>query len=185
MTENDFILDFILAQGGVTKEYYLLEHIEKNHAEFFQCLGETPSLYKKHFFLFNRLYQLNDKLLLDNRYLIISALEIRLVNSCDAGKAVGEVDGLKGFYLDLDNLHLSDEAIQTMQRQFWQKYLALENKSKAIKILQLDGVSPLNRAVLKKQFNQLAKKYHPDKGGDSERFVDIKQAYEELKLILK
>jgi DnaJ-class molecular chaperone len=35
-------------------------------------------------------------------------------------------------------------------------------------------------AEIKKRFRELAKQYHPDLGGESERFIDLMDVYEEL-----
>jgi len=37
-----------------------------------------------------------------------------------------------------------------------------------------------DEAAIKKRFRQLAKEYHPDAGGDSEKFIQLMKAYEEL-----
>lgn len=183
MMTNQFILDYIRQNGGSIKEHHLLSYIESEHPEFFSNLGESPTLYKKHFLLFHHLYQINEVLSKEQLRLIISALDIRLLPIGEAGQSIGGVDGLKDFYLNIDNLFKSEEEIIIMQRQFWQKYLAIDKKAKAIKIMQLDKEPEINLQKIKKRFNELARKYHPDKGGDKEAFIQIKQAYDDLKLL--
>ena len=39
-----------------------------------------------------------------------------------------------------------------------------------------------SRAVIDKQYKRLRSKYHPDNGGDAEKFQEVQQAYEESKL---
>lgn len=46
-------------------------------------------------------------------------------------------------------------------------------------ILEIPNNSTIETA--KKQFRILSKKYHPDKGGDSNKFIQIKQAFELIK----
>ena len=184
MQDDDILLDFINAKDGVTQEYPLLQHIQDKHPEFFESLGTSPTLFKKHFYLFHKLYLLNQKLLNKSLRLIISPLEIRL---CPIGKesdSLAETDVLMEFYLNRDNLELSEEAVADMQRKFWEKFLALDKKTEAIKILGLEGEESLDRFRLKKRFNELAQQLHPDKGGDENEFIQLKQAYETLKQIL-
>ncbi|TQV86839.1 DNA-J related domain-containing protein [Aliikangiella coralliicola] len=185
MLKTKLILDYLMANDGVTKEYSLLRFLEKNHPEFFESLGVEPSLYKKHFWLFHHLYHLDVELLKKNVRLIISPLEIRLCEIGEAGAALGEKDALKAFYLDKKNLNLSTEEVINMQKKFWEKFLAIDEKAAAIKTLGLEDCGDLNRDTLKRRFNQLAQKHHPDRGGDSQYFISLRHAYETLKLLVK
>jgi hypothetical protein len=182
--KTNFILDYIKDNDGHTKEYELLNFIEEYHPDFFSPLGQRPSLFKQHFFLFNYLYKLNQQLQSQNAYLLISALEIRLCNINSESSEIGRTDALKAFYLNEENLKLSDEEITQMMQQFWEKYMALDKKADALKTLSLENEKELNKAVLKKRFNLLAKQHHPDKGGDKKSFIKIKQAYDELILLV-
>ncbi|TQV72975.1 hypothetical protein FLL45_16055 [Aliikangiella marina] len=186
MDYSKVIADYIFAQDGVTQEYPLLKHLEKEHPKFFETLGLRPSLYQKHFLLFHHLYRLSDEFAKKNLRLLISPLEIRVMafQSDESKKAVNETDGLRQFYTEIKNLDLSAEEIAEMQKVFWQKYLALDEKAKSIQILGLEGDSDLNILKVKKRFNELAQQHHPDKGGDSKHFMEIKNAYEQLKKLL-
>jgi len=44
----------------------------------------------------------------------------------------------------------------------------------------LDLPQGADPAEIKKRFRELAKKYHPDTGGDAEKFIALKQAYDKL-----
>lgn len=177
------ISDFIFSQDGVTQEYPLLKHIEKEFPEFFFELGERPSLYQKHFLLFHHLYKLYDELSERNLRLLISPVEIRVIgfDSAESKALVGNTDALREFYSTIDNLHLSDKEINEMQNKFWQKFLALDEKTKSIQVLGLQGEVDLTIFKIKKRYNELAQLHHPDKGGDENVFLEIKHAYEQLK----
>lgn len=178
------ILDYLFEHDGQTKEYSLLQYIEKQMPEFFNSLGKSPSLFKKHFYLFNCLYKIDESLSRKNLRLIISALDIRICQRVEAQTEVAETDALRAFYTDLNNLNLSDEEVLAMQTQFWQKYLALDKKAEALKILCLTEDDKIDRAKLKKQYKKLANLHHPDKGGDEAYFLQINEAFEQLKLII-
>jgi len=48
------------------------------------------------------------------------------------------------------------------------------------KILKL--IPPKNKSEIKKQYYKLSLKYHPDKGGDNDKFIKLKNAYDKLLL---
>ena len=54
------------------------------------------------------------------------------------------------------------------------------NKEDACLLLKINSID-LNERVLKEKYRIAILKYHPDKNGDAETFIKIKQAYEYLK----
>ena len=179
------LLDAILAHQNVLSEFQLLEYLDKKRPDFFEQLGERPSLYKKHFLLFHRLYKLKAELLHQNQALAVSALHIQITPLASAGQVIGETDPLQEFYLDEANLALSDQAVEDMQKQFWRKYLSLDKKTEAIKQLGLQNEPQLSLKRLKQRYSQLARQHHPDKGGDPEQFILLKRAYDDLLVLLR
>lgn len=161
-----------------------MSYIETQQPTFFESLGIEPSLYKKHFLLFKYLYELNDQLVSKGKTLEISALDIRICCYSGEGREIGYSDRLREFYLNEDNLALSDTEIDNMMNKFWQKYLSLDKKSAALKTLGLQDEINLDLSKLKKKYNQLASKHHPDKGGDERLFIELKTAYNDLKPLL-
>jgi len=174
-------MDHILSCGGTVGEYSLFKFIEKTHPDFFKPLGASSSLFKQHFFLFHHLYLLRDELVEQGQSLLISAIEISICDLVSNSTAISETDSLREYYLNLDNLNLSDEEVSEMLTGFWQKYLAIDKKAEALQLLGLENTSNLNKKIIKSRYNQLAKKYHPDKGGDEQMFIKIKQAADTLK----
>ena len=181
---NQFLYDYIVANDNSVKEHQMLSFIKKEHAQFFDALGDSPSLFKQHFYLFHQLYLLANELNQKNIGLQVSAIEISSYAIDVNSDHIGYSDPLKQFYLDEKNLELPDEDIQLMLNQFWEKYLAIDKKAEAINELELQNVELLDIETVKKQFNRLAKKHHPDKGGCKQRFIKIRSAYDTLKLVL-
>jgi hypothetical protein len=163
-------------------EFELLRFLEQS-TDFFASLADQNSLFKKHFWLFHCLYNLKDYYNAQQQTLSISTLSINLVDHTQAQHNIDTFDPLTEFYLDLNNINLSEEQIAEMQKQFWQRYIALDKKADAIKTLELEGVKPLNLILIKKKYKELAGKHHPDKGSDAEKFAEIKSAFEELSLL--
>ncbi|MET1255093.1 DNA-J related domain-containing protein [Aliikangiella maris] len=178
------VLEYLSIQVEPIKEYDLLRFIDKNLPDFFVSLGNATGLYRKHFYLFNRLYSLKSQLSHDGYHLQISALLIQISKAGCSTTDLAEPDFLQAYYLNPQNLYLSDEQIVKLQSQFWEKYLAFNQQSEALQTLGLDKVASLTPEKLKKRYNELAQIHHPDKGGDSKTFIQIKTAFKQLKLIV-
>jgi len=178
---NQFIIDYITSNGGVIKEYDLLRHIDKEQPQFFQSLGEKPSLYKRHFYCLHHLYLLRKSLAKYEQTIIISALEIRIIKNQSNTNEVGSLDHLADFYLNFENIKLSEKEVSEMLDQFWKKYSAIDQKSEALKVFGLAQNAIITKERIKQQYTKLVSVHHPDKGGEQEKFIQIKQAYNQLK----
>ncbi|MGX5173173.1 DNA-J related domain-containing protein [Aliikangiella sp. IMCC44653] len=191
------LLSFFELNPQAISEYELMQWLQKK--DFYTSLELPLSLFKKHFYLYHYLYQLKIALRPYQLHLMISPLSIQLLPSSSTqsiaqsgaaslhstnDKYLADADPLQDFYLDPTNLELSDDAVTAMQRQFWEKFLAIDKKAAAIRELELTEVSELNIKILKQQYRRLANLHHPDKGGDANRFAQIENAYQNLKLLL-
>jgi len=58
------------------------------------------------------------------------------------------------------------------------------NYTEALNIFELSSLEGLNENQLKKQYHKLAPKYHPDRGGNVEDFIKLREAYTLLKKAL-
>jgi len=179
-----FIIDFIRSSNNATSEYLLLQFIERNRPDFFDSLGENPSLFKKHFYLFHHLHKLRVNMVSSEHSLMISAVEIRicLKQKVDS-QELSEACDLHDYYMNIENLTMTEQQIAEMLSEFWNKFYAVDKKAQAILLFGLQERENLDWTTIKKRFNQLAHQHHPDKGGNEEFFFELKQAYKVLKLI--
>lgn len=143
---------------------------------------EPAKLYPVHFLLFHALYRLRDQLLKSHgEWLAISALTIGIETRQQQGRPAagvpGPQDSLALFYLDLDNLNLSNSAIESMLDNFWRGVGRPEPKQLQLACLELDiPCPPDDMAMANRQFRRLAMAHHPDRGGDKQRLQQINQA---------
>jgi len=83
-----------------------------------------------------------------------------------------------------DTVLLDDMARDFMfrRRNFTPPPKPLVPLSEARKIfgLSLEGMKTMDKKTLTRKFRKLARKHHPDKGGDHEKFVEINEAYQAL-----
>ncbi|WP_444994815.1 DNA-J related domain-containing protein [Aliikangiella sp. IMCC44359] len=177
------IIEYLIAQECSVKEYLLLKYLEDKYPDFFHEIKDSSSLYKKHFFLFYHLYKINDQLLEYGWRIIMSPLMIELLPCGEKKGELGKSDELRKFYTNKDNLQLSESEIIEMQKAFWEKYLAIDQKAKALKVLGLESLESIDAATVKKRFNELAQKHHPDKGGEQDYFIELRDAYNHLKVL--
>ncbi len=180
---HSIVMDYIKANENQVTEYQLLKYIDTNYPSFFDGCADEPSLYRKHFRLFNLLYKIDQQLVLSGQQLDITPLHIRLIDCSQEGNAVGGLDELRKFYLDKSNFDLSETEINQMLSNFWERYLATNDLSNHLKKLEIASDVTVSLALIKRQYNQLAFRHHPDQGGNAERFAQITDAYQQLKKV--
>lgn len=161
--------------------HQLLERLEQQGLEWPPLPGEGAlALYGKNFFLMNALFELQASLLADGVHLRVSTLEIRLELRREAGGALpGPAQGeLREFYADWRNLQVSQAQVEALLESFWR---ALSGGDRRGEALQLLGVPPeAQPGEIRRAYRRLAALHHPDRGGDPERFVAIRAAWELL-----
>ncbi len=142
------------------------------------------ALFKLNWLMMNALYQLQSELLDEGYYLTISTLNIYLepLQSSDHNGVEQQlrIEPLRDYYLDWT--HFSDttkEEVQALLEGVWQEYISGDEQDKAYRVLGLEVDASLQ--MIRKTYRKLAGQYHPDKGGDGVRFMEIRQAYEVLK----
>lgn len=184
------IAKFIRSNTGPISEYTLLKHLNFSDDDLklpSESSGDL-ALFRKHFLVMNALYQLQPIFHDEGYYLVISALKIEIIPHTASG-ATDNIqqdliqqsadEKIKAYYLDWDEFTQSDQnSVEQLLNSFWQRYYAGDEKQSALSVLGLD--SNAEWPLIRSTYQKLAAKHHPDKGGDSETFISIREAYEQL-----
>lgn len=188
------ILQILNNTSSPLKEYDL-HRILGNAAfeEFTQNCSQNVILFRKHFLVMNALYQLSDELQSLSLKLHISALKIYLSpihdnkhknNSSHLAITNNAFYKLSLYYCNWDNFYQTDSNdVQQLLSQFWQNYLHQDQQQQSLDSLQLS--TNATWIEIKDQYRQLCQQHHPDKGGDPIYFLEIRSAYDNLKIIHK
>lgn len=142
------------------------------------------ALFRLNWMMMNALYQLQLDLLEENLLLNISTLEIFLesIESSQVSAQEKQLQtlALRDYYLNWDNFSdTTVEEVQSILDGLWQDYVSSDQRSNAFEVLGLEGYA--DAKTIRQAYRKLAKKHHPDKGGDAEQFMRIRSAYEILK----
>jgi len=194
----DILSIMIIEKSEGFSEHQLLTLLQNPPYRFFakDALKDPLVLFQTHFLLFHCLYQLRERWRHEKVGLLeISALSIIMhplnVNAPKVEKTPDHAldqnilisDPLAQYYLDWSHFtSTNSEDVETLLSSFWKKVfvpVATESLQQALIIMELE--SPIPTSDLKVQYRRLAQRYHPDKGGDSERFKSICQAFHQLK----
>lgn len=174
-------------------EYELLSQLRFAGLDLEQGLADDANLrlFRKHFLVMNGLYQLQPVLWEQGLYLSISALLIKLepverqsVDQQGSGGGVSLPDpageqAIRDYYLDWDEFdQSSSESVQQLLDRFWQRYFADDQQQDALALLQLGEHCSWDD--IRTRYRRLAAMHHPDRGGDSDRFRQVREAYELL-----
>lgn len=187
------ILEILKESDKPLKEYDL--HSTLGGAAFAQFTDNCSLdliLFRKHFLVMNALYELHDELLADGFYLHISALDIQLIPQSKESTSVDNRENnlstdtgfqkLSQYYRDWTHFNkTNDSDVANLLQQFWTKFLANEEKAQSLSCLAL--TADANWPDIQKRYKQLCQQHHPDKGGDSLYFIEIRQAYDNLKCL--
>ena len=137
---------------------------------------DTLGLFQSHFLLFHVLYRLRDQLHQEQGgELDISPLLICLREYVPGEAALNDVDPLREYYLNLDELNGADaEAVEKLLNGFWQRTNAADEKSRALATLQLQ--EPVTLSEAKAQYRRLVMQHHPDRGGEVTTMHELNHA---------
>ena len=164
--------------------------------ELMQALGEHAGfsglsdsgqlgLFQKHFMVMNGLYKLQQQLWQDEQLALeVSPLCIQLRSGqsaidVDVQGLLAESSALSSYYLDWNNLEgTSEQDVIDMLSGFWLRFVSNDDRDAAYSVLGLEHNADQNE--IKQCYRRLAAQHHPDKGGDREKFIEVRQAYEIL-----
>lgn len=166
-------------------EYELLRQLAFDGLNWDQTPDCTPDLllFRKHFLIMNALYSLQPVLWEEGYYLSISALKIELqTTSTNTNETLPSQPGdqaIREYYLDWGQFEQSsNESVDRLLNDFWQRYFSDDKTQDALTVLHLEA--ECSWSEIRNAYRRLAAKHHPDRGGDSEQFILIREAYELL-----
>ena len=152
-------------------------------------------MFRKNFVVMNALYEIQRDVLESGYYLYISALEINLcvASSSDAKSLIGDDKDIEAdqkmssYYLDWSNYNSTDQAaVEALLNNFWSRFNEYnkykksdEQRLDALTILELE--SDASWEDIQKSYRKKIAVNHPDKGGDSKKFIEIREAFQILK----
>jgi hypothetical protein len=178
------VLALLLDAPDGISEYQLIQQLKQRRCSHVPNLPLTDRLvlFRTHFLLFNALYRLRDRLWQSRSHLLqINPLCIVLQPYAPGSAALSERDGLRDYYLDLDNLRDTDERdVERLLASFWTRMQGGEEKQAALGLFELDDQTPIDLARIKRRYRQLVSQHHPDRGGSTERLQSINKAMEIL-----
>ncbi len=167
-------------------EYTLMKALE-DHAAFAHLAEDYQlCLFQKHFMIMHGLYTLQTRLWYEEQLRVeISPLSVRLYTErveqiCETAAVPGAGDSLREYYLDWQQLSsTSAEDVQQLLRGFWNQCFDPGARRQALQVLELEEGA--TQEAIRQRYRQLAARLHPDKGGDSEAFIEVRRAYELLR----
>lgn len=167
-------------------EFNLMKALEAHSAFADLAQDYQLRLFQKHFMIMHGLYTLQTLLWYEEQLrLEISPLCVRCHDeeiSDGVAEAVlpGAADPLRDYYLDWQQLeHTNAVDVQRLLSGFMEQLADPSARSRALTALELEeGAGPHE---IRSRYRQLAARLHPDKGGDSEAFIEVRRAYELLR----
>ncbi len=180
------LLDLLRQNPEGISEFSLMKALERH--EVFTDLAEDYQLrlFQKHFMIMHGLYTLQTRLWYEEQLRVeISPLSVRLYTEgvedvTEQAGVPGAGDRLREYYLDWQQLgSTSAEDVQKLLHGFWKQCFDPGERQQALLVLELEeGAS---QETIRQRYRQLAARLHPDKGGDSEAFIEVRRAYEVLR----
>lgn len=82
--------------------------------------------------------------------------------------------------LDWNNNKKTTEVnVKKLLDNFWQRFGSVDEQTMALRTLKLKADA--SQRDITRSYRALAARHHPDKGGDTDTFIHIRQAYELLR----
>jgi hypothetical protein len=157
-------------------EHDLLSLIGKN-------VDPQVIIFQKNFFIMNALYQIQRDIHAEGFLLTIFPLNIVMAPTRigDKNTLATRDTELARYYLDWSHLNnITVEEVDSLFASFWTKYRAVDKVDAALATLGLEQAT--NWLDIRKAYQQKIIISHPDKGGCVEDFINIREAYETLRV---
>lgn len=163
-------------------EYALLQHLRG--AGPLQGLEEVE-LFRIHFLLFHHLHRLRQELERQRLGTVeIHCLNIRLQpiygHHPNPDQLPLAPDPVAAYYLDAEHLATTGEQVYALLQWFWKRYRVHDRREAALAELELGPAATAGE--VSRRFHRLARRHHPDQGGDPERFRRLVEAVEVLRV---
>ena len=140
-------------------------------------------IFQKNFFVMNALYQIQYDIQTEGFLLIIFPLEIFIMPHNTAAKNIlttRDTD-LACYYLNWSNLNnITVKEIEILFASFWQRYRAIDKVDAALTTLGIK--QNVDWFDIRQAYQKKIISSHPDKGGCAEDFIEVRKAYEVLKV---
>jgi len=180
--------------------YDLIKHVEELGLVFFDDadnLSLEIILFRKNFIVMNALYQIQADIKHTGYSLYISSLKILLYSNVpskndlsiiDIQQAMRVDESLSEYYLNWDNYDTANQqSVDYLLNSFWKKFQKYtqfnsnqDKRSCALQILGVESAASWND--IQQAYRQKIALCHPDKGGTSHQFIEIREAFQFLKL---
>ncbi|HEY7773513.1 MAG TPA: DNA-J related domain-containing protein [Marinagarivorans sp.] len=169
-------------------EYVLIQFLDTKG--YFKGLADEPatlSLFAKHFMVRRCCYRLREQFTQRGWAVTFELMHIKFHPLAPSDNqayrvAVASDALLAEFYDDLQTLaQATTSSVGKLLADFWVKYEAYQRADSAYEVLEV--AADASWSDIQQAYRQLAARHHPDKGGDADRFVAIKTAYERLKAL--
>ncbi|TDO95834.1 DNA-J related domain-containing protein [Marinomonas balearica] len=167
-------------------EFDILKNLKVSLPELNELAEDANlQLFRQHFLIMNALYQLQtslwseEQLQLDINPTLIRLHQVELSASTGSAEVNDSVDAkLATYYLDWSEYEKTDkDEVQRLLDSFYNGLVNEDEREAALCTLCIDEPSP-TKDIIKRQYRKLAHQAHPDRGGDTDTFISLRQAYE-------
>lgn len=173
-----------VATAEPIEEQYLLNRLGlklQSEAEISADLAR----FQQHFVLYHLLFHLQTELLeLNQGYLCIGLAKVQLLGPSAMPEAQGQ-DSRRNYYMDWQNFYqMTEQLLDQHLNDFWQQLVTPQPSAcalahaEALALLQLPENFSLKQ--LKRAYRSKALRLHPDRGGEQQQFILLRQAYQQL-----
>ncbi|WP_445765819.1 DNA-J related domain-containing protein [Rheinheimera sp.] len=170
--------------GAPIEEQYLLRRLGLK-LQTDVAISEELARFQQHFVLYHLLYRLQQQLLeLKQSFLSIGLAKVQLLAVSDLPE-LAEQGGRRQYYMNWQNFYLmTEQLLEQHLEAFWQyvskggKASATLAHTEALALLQL--ADDFSLTELKKAYRSIALQHHPDRGGSTQQFILLRQAYQQL-----
>ena len=166
------------------EEQYLLKRLGlKLHCDTVR--SEDMARFQQHFVLYHLLYRVQQQLLDSQQgYLSVELAKVRLLSVSHTPVSDAQ-DSRRQYYLNWHNFYqMTEQLLDQHLNAFWQNFAVSQSAQVALSEAEAKALLQLpahfNFDQLKKAYRTKALQLHPDRGGEAQQFILLRQAYQRL-----